>query len=32
MTPTNAYDRFFEKTPVAAGVRFEEVTDGRIQG
>src|SRR5262245_41515909 len=27
-----AYDLFFEKTPVAAGVRFEEVADDPIQG
>ena len=26
------YDLYLEKTPAAAGVRFEEVTDGRIQG
>jgi epsilon-lactone hydrolase len=26
------YDLYMEKTPPAAGVRFEEVTDGRIQG
>src|SRR4051812_47360663 len=26
------YDLYMEKTPAAARVRFEEVTDGRIQG
>ena len=26
------YDRFLEKTPAAAGVRFEGVADGRVQG
>jgi acetyl esterase/lipase len=26
------YDRTFEKTPAAAGVRFDEVADGRVQG